>query len=137
VRLAFDRFLRAGRRQFTRAPDAMTARQADCAVQVLRGMGAAHLEHSMVAADAGVAQAIAAGCITAADMWKQLASGIRQGAGPGVDSDCIIGRAHETITTGELRAMATELGSGESTRIVQRAITAAAIACAGSAQNIA
>jgi hypothetical protein len=134
AKLDFERYLRAGRRQITRPPDALPAKEADCVLGRLRKLGEARLERSIVTGSSKIAGDAVVPCMSAATLRRQLDAGIRRGLNGRVDSRCVLARLHRTVSEDDLRAVVVaEIAGGPPPQRITRAIGQAVIACAQSA----
>jgi hypothetical protein len=131
VELDFDRYLRAGRRQIARPPDALTAREADCFIAEIRKDGETRIEQAIVAADSSVVSAGLLPCLGARSLRRQFESGLRLGLEPG-SAACIIARLRETVSTRQIRAdIAADVTGRPPSKALEGAITRAALDCQG------
>ena len=131
VELEFDRYLRAGRKQIARPPDALSAKESDCVVGRLRGFGEARLERAIVDADASIATRSLLPCLGAASLRRQFEAGIKIGLEGQADKDCVIGRLRKTVSSREIRDfVAASIEGGTPSVRLQRSIERAVVACA-------
>jgi hypothetical protein len=130
VELEFDRYLRAGRQQIARPPDALSGKEADCVVRRLRRVGESRLERAIVAADASVVTGSLLPCLGAASLRRQFEAGIRIGLEGQADKNCVIARLRESVSAREIREfVASSIEGGAPAPRLQRSIERAVVAC--------
>ena len=131
VELEFERYLRAGRRQLARPPEALSGREADCVVGRIRRIGEARLEKAIVAADARIASDSVVPCLGRRSLRRQFEAGIRSGL-PDEQGDCVVAQLRDSISEQQIRDFVrSSLTGAEPTSQLRRAVARALIACGG------
>ncbi len=131
VELDFDRYLRAGRRQISRPPDELSAREADCVVARIRRIGEARLERAIVAADARIVTGSLIPCLGRRSLRHQFEAGILAGLEGQPHRRCVIARLRDSVTAKQIRAFVTAslAGDDEPSPALQGAIARALVGC--------